>query len=83
MVNLADQIVNNFWTQVLPVNQLLPSVAKPICGDSLMEADWEEGFTCTRSPNHPMPHRDESVINTSTDENGRKYTWAYEWTYDG
>jgi hypothetical protein len=77
-INMADQAVNRFW------DRLLSSTFDPValCGDELMENDWEEGFTCTRRMGHVPPHRDESEMTVSTDNKGRRYKWAYEWTYD-
>jgi hypothetical protein len=56
----------------------------PICGAYLMEDDWEEGFECSLPPGHMPPHRCAGGIydvNESTDKNGHKYTWVYEWSY--
>jgi hypothetical protein len=51
------------------------------CGETLMEPDWENGFTCSLPAGHPGDtHRDDTCGNVSTDDAGRKYTWAYEWT---
>jgi hypothetical protein len=58
-----------------------------ICGDVLMEDDWEEGFTCTRPWGHyPYTrHRAEGdgigELNISTDNKGRTYNWVMEWGY--
>lgn len=49
-----------------------------------MENDWAEGFTCSLPPGHEPPHRDqtdERERNESTDRNGRRYEWVYEWEY--
>lgn len=52
-----------------------------VCGETLMEPDWDEGFTCSLPGGHEGPHRDEgyNAANESTDDAGRKYSWAYEW----
>ena len=54
------------------------------CGAHLMEADWQEGFTCSLPKCHSGPHRDEGgiqAVNESTDEAGRRYTWVHEWSW--
>lgn len=54
------------------------------CGDYLMEDSWQEGFTCSLPAGHKGMHRDMTdvnEINESTDRDGRRYAWAYEWEY--
>lgn len=56
-----------------------------LCCDELKEDGWEEGYTCSRPVGHPPPHREETSLMgelKGTDNKGRNYTWAYEWTYD-
>ena len=55
-----------------------------VCADYLMEPDWEEGFKCSLLAGHDGPHRAEGGIedvNVGTDDQGRAYTWVYEWRY--
>jgi hypothetical protein len=52
------------------------------CPATLMEKDWEEGFTCTLPEDHDGPHRDDACeVNVSTDDVGRRYMWTYEWSF--
>lgn len=56
--------------------------SRGVCGDELMESDWEEGFTCTLPADHEGPHIDQQAgSNRSTDDKGREYEWRYIWEY--
>lgn len=55
-----------------------------LCGEYLMENEWDEGFRCSLPFGHLPPHRCEGGdvdVNESTDKYGRQYSWVFEWAY--
>lgn len=62
-----------------------PEVSWKTCGSCLMEDRWDEGFWCVLAPGHEGPHINRSWTQedcVGTDARGRKYHWAYVWTFD-
>lgn len=65
------------------------TIPDPHCPAYLMEADWVEGFQCTRPEGHEGPHRCDAdqapdvlmEVNESADKDGHRYRWSYEWAY--
>jgi hypothetical protein len=55
------------------------SIIPKICGVTLNEPDWEDGFTCRRRAGHDGMHVDEEF--RGTDEHNRHYRLftAWEW----
>jgi hypothetical protein len=57
-----------------------------VCGEEVIEADWEEGYTCSLPAEHAGPHCQFTDLRerlAGTHRDGRPYTYAFTWSYDG